>query len=167
MAGIEDQRERRAKEAGFAYVSLAGEIGVLGNGAGLVMSLLDGIEAAGGRAANFLDVGGGATCERIAKALEILLSDDRVRVLLCAIFGGITRCDEVARGLLSALTARDASLPVVVSLTGTHSVEGNDLLVQAGLSNLHVKESIAEANRAAVALVAESDRPAVSRSGES
>ena len=70
------------EEAGFAYVSLAGEIGVLGNGAGLVMSLLDAIEAAGGRAANFLDVGGGATCERIAKALEILLSDDRVRVLL-------------------------------------------------------------------------------------
>ena len=107
-AGIDDERERRAKEAGFAYVSLAGEIGVLGNGAGLVMSLLDAIEAAGGRAANFLDVGGGATHEQIAKALEIVLSDDRVRVLLCAIFGGITRCDEVARGLLSALEATDA-----------------------------------------------------------
>ena len=119
LRGTESERERRAKEAGFAYVSLDGDIGVLGNGAGLVMSLLDAIEVAGGHAANFLDVGGGATHEQIAKALEILLSDDRVRVLLVAIFGGITRCDEVARGLLSALEARNASLPVVASLTGT------------------------------------------------
>ena len=145
LQGTDDERERRAREAGFAYVSLAGEIGVLGNGAGLVMSLLDGIEAAGGRAANFLDVGGGATHEQIAKALEILLSDDRVRRPARAIFGGITRCDEVARGLLSALAATDASLPVVVSLTGTNCAEGNDLLAEAGRRNLHVEASIAEA----------------------
>jgi succinyl-CoA synthetase beta subunit len=167
LPGADDERERRAKEAGFAYVSLDGEIGVLGNGAGLVMSLLDGIAVAGGRAANFLDVGGGATHEQIAKALEIVLSDDRVRVLLCAIFGGITRCDEVARGLLSALEATDAGLPVVATLTGTHSVEGNDLLAQAGLSNLHVKESIAGAISAAVALVAESDLSSTQRASGS
>jgi succinyl-CoA synthetase beta subunit len=163
LQGADDELERRAREAGFAYVSLAGDIGVLGNGAGLVMSLLDGIENGGGHAANFLDVGGGAAHEKIAEALEIVLSDDRVRVLLVVIFGGITRCDEAARGLLLALAATDGNRPVVASLTGTHSAEGNELLAEAGLLNLHVENSIAEAIAEAVALVAESDPSSAQR----
>ena len=97
----EDDRERAAREAGVTYLTLDGDVGVLGNGAGLVMSTLDMIGAAGGAAADFCDVGGGARAERIAAALDIITSDDRVRALLVNIFGGITRGDEVARGVLA------------------------------------------------------------------
>ena len=153
----DDERERRAREAGFAYVSLAGQIGVLGNGAGLVMSLLDAIELAGGRAANFLDVGGGATHERIAKAFEILLGDDRVACCSWRSSAASTG-DEVARRLLPALAATGASLPVVATNDRTNGAEGNDLLAQAGRPNLHVEASIARAVVLAVALVAGNDR---------
>lgn len=147
-----DEREQKAEEAGFSYVALEGNIGVLGNGAGLVMSLLDTIAGAGGRAANFLDVGGGAEGKRIADALGVVLSDQRVRVLLVAIFGGITRCDEVARGLLAALQGSASKLPVVISLSGTNAQEASDLLAASGRACLHVAASIPDAVTEAVAL---------------
>ena len=156
-----DEREQRAQEAGFSYVALDGEIGVLGNGAGLVMSLLDGLARSGGRAANFLDVGGGAAGERIAEALRVVLSDERVRVLLVVIFGGITRCDEAARGLLAALKTNDGGLPVVVSLSGTNAQEASRLLAASGQSGLHVASSIPEAVSMAVAL-SRAEQPAAS-----
>jgi succinyl-CoA synthetase beta subunit len=154
MQGVDDIRERRAREAGFAYVALDGDIGVLGNGAGLVMSILDLIHDAGGKAANFLDVGGGAREAQIAAALDIVLSDGRVEVLLVTIFGGITRCDEVARGLLVALEHSGTRLPVVARLTGTNAKEGQRILADAEVSNLHAAGSIAEAVKKAVAVVA-------------
>jgi len=154
LQGVDDIRERRAREAGFAYVSLDGDIGVLGNGAGLVMSLLDLIAAEGGKAANFLDVGGGAREAQIAAALDIILSDDRVEVLLVTIFGGITRCDEVARGLLIALEHSGTRLPVVARLTGTNAEEGQKILAQAQVPNLHVADSIVAAVRQAVDIAA-------------
>jgi succinyl-CoA synthetase beta subunit len=147
-----DEREQQAKDAGFTYVALDGEIGVLGNGAGLVMSLLDAIATAGGRAANFLDVGGGAEGKRIAEALGVVLSDERVGVLLVTIFGGITRCDEVARGLLAALAESARQLPVVVSLSGTNAGEAFDLLAASGRPNLHVAADIPAAVAQAVGL---------------
>src|ERR671933_99128 len=101
--GAEDPQEQMAKERGLTYVKLDGSVGILGNGAGLVMSTLDVVAQAGGRPANFLDVGGGAQADEIVTALEVLLSDDKVRAVLFNVFGGITRCDEVARGILAAL----------------------------------------------------------------
>ena len=103
----EDPQEQMAKERGVTYVKLDGEIGILGNGAGLVMSTLDVVAQAGGRPANFLDVGGGAKAEEIVPALEVLLSDEKVKAVLFNIFGGITRCDEVANGILQALEQID------------------------------------------------------------
>ena len=103
-AGAED-REARARQAGLAFVALDGDIGVLGNGAGLVMSTIDQIAAAGGSAADFCDIGGGARAEVVATALDVILSTGAVRALLVSIFGGITRCDEVARGLVQVLGA--------------------------------------------------------------
>jgi succinyl-CoA synthetase beta subunit len=139
----EDERERHAREAGVTYVTLDGDVGVIGNGAGLVMSTLDLIAAAGGRAANFCDIGGGARAEQIAAALQIITSDERVRALLVNVFGGITRGDEVARGLVDGLNRIDAAraaearrvhgapappLPIVVRLDGNNATEGRDLL---------------------------------------
>ncbi len=103
LQGVDDPRELRAREAGVTYVGLDGDIGILSNGAGMVMSVLDQVVAGGGRPADFLDLGGGARVPQIAAALDVILSDARVRVILVTIFGGITRCDEVARGLLAAL----------------------------------------------------------------
>jgi succinyl-CoA synthetase beta subunit len=145
-----DERERRARREGFAYVSLDGEIGVLGNGAGLVMGLLDQVHSAGGRPANFLDIGGGADASRIATALQIVLSDARIKVLLVSIFGGITRCDEVARGLLEALITSRTTLPVVVALAGTNASSARDVLRAEAPAGLSVA---ADAEQAVVAAV--------------
>lgn len=150
-----DEQERRAGEAGFRYVTLDGDIGVLGNGAGLVMSTLDLIAAAGGRAANFLDVGGGARAARIAAALEIVLSDADVKVLLVTIFGGITRCDEMASGLLEALRATGAALPVVVRLEGTNAAPGRAVIDSAGLPRVVAATSAWDAVQRAVLLARE------------
>jgi succinyl-CoA synthetase beta subunit len=145
MRPDEDERERAAREAGVAYLTLDGDIGVLGNGAGLVMSTLDLIGAAGGSAADFCDVGGGARAERIAAALEIVASDRRLRALLINIFGGITRCDEVAGGVLAWWQRTAARLPLVVRLDGSNAAEGRRILEAAALDGLQATQSAPEA----------------------
>jgi succinyl-CoA synthetase beta subunit len=147
----EDARERAAREAGVTYLTLDGDVGVLGNGAGLVMSTLDMIGAAGGAAADFCDVGGGARAERIAAALDIITSDDRVRALLVNIFGGITRGDEVARGVLAWLETTEVHLPLVVRLDGNKAAEGLRLFAAAGIDGLSVTLSAQEAVESVVA----------------
>ena len=120
--------EQKAHEAGLQYVKLDGDIGIVGNGAGLVMSTLDVVQLAGGRPANFLDIGGGATAEVMSQSLEIVLSDPQVKGVLVNIFGGITRGDEVAKGLVSARERLGVNVPMVVRLTGTNEEEGRRVL---------------------------------------
>ncbi|HJQ72380.1 MAG TPA: ADP-forming succinate--CoA ligase subunit beta [Actinomycetota bacterium] len=126
-----DEVEARAKEQGLQYVKLDGVVGIIGNGAGLVMSTLDVVAQAGARAANFLDVGGGASADQMATSLEVVLSDPSVRVVLVNIFGGITRCDLVAQGILEALERVDARVPIVVRLDGTNAEDGRRILSDA------------------------------------
>lgn len=139
------QSERRAQAAGLSYVQLDGTIGVLGNGAGMVMSLLDQIAAAGGRAANFCDAGGGVRALSVGTALELILSSGEVHALLVNIFGGITRCDEVARGLVAALAKTATPLPVAVRLDGNAADAGREVLAAAALPNITVAETTAAA----------------------
>ena len=127
----QDPLEAEAKEAGLSFVRLDGDIGIIGNGAGLVMATLDLVSQAGGRPANFLDIGGGARAERVKRAVEIVTRTGSVKVLLVNVFGGITRCDEVARGIVEATAG--LGLPVVVRLTGTNQREGQRILAEAGL----------------------------------
>jgi succinyl-CoA synthetase beta subunit len=141
----EDPQEQMAHERGITYVKLDGEIGILGNGAGLVMSTLDVVAQAGGKPANFLDVGGGAKAEEIVQALEVLLSDEKVKAVLFNIFGGITRCDEVANGILQALDQIDIEVPIVVRLDGTNDEEGRRILAEANRSELHPAKTMLEA----------------------
>ena len=131
-----------AKERGLTYVKLDGNIGILGNGAGLVMSTLDVVAQAGGSPANFLDAGGGSKAEAIVSAVEVILSDEKVSAVLFNIFGGITRCDEVARGLIEAFGQIDVQVPFVVRLNGTNEEEGRALLAEADLPNVHVEETM-------------------------
>jgi succinyl-CoA synthetase beta subunit len=152
-----DPVEARAREAGLQYVKLDGEVGVIGNGAGLVMSTLDVVQRAGARPANFLDIGGGASAEVMATALEVVVSDPSVRAVLVNVFGGITRCDLVARGILSALERVEARVPLVVRLDGTNAEEGRRILEEAGhprvvpaATMLEAAERAAELARAAV-----------------
>ncbi|HYJ61045.1 MAG TPA: ADP-forming succinate--CoA ligase subunit beta [Actinomycetota bacterium] len=126
-----DPVEARAREADLQYVKLDGEVGIIGNGAGLVMSTLDVVAQAGGRAANFLDVGGGASAEKMATSLQVVLSDPAVRCVFINIFGGITRCDVVAAGILGALDRVEARVPLVVRLDGTNAAEGRRILGEA------------------------------------
>ena len=147
----EDGREGKARRAGLAFVPLDGDIGVLGNGAGLVMSTIDQIAAAGGLAADFCDIGGGARAEVVAAALELILAEKRVSALLVSVFGGITRCDEVARGLIDVLGARRLEVPVVVRLDGNAAAEGGAVLAEAGLEGVTVAPDSAAAVRAVVA----------------
>ena len=149
-----DPQEALAREKGVTYVKLDGEVGILGNGAGLVMSTLDVIALAGGRPANFCDLGGGGDAEGVVDALEVITSDEQVRSILFNIFGGITRCDEVARGILAALQRREISHPIVVRLDGTNAEEGRELLSEAAPENLHVEPTMLEAARRAVELAA-------------
>jgi succinyl-CoA synthetase beta subunit len=137
-----DPQERLARERGVTYVKLDGAVGILGNGAGLVMSTLDVVAQAGGTPANFLDVGGGAQADEIVTALEVLLSDDKVRAVLFNVFGGITRCDEVARGVLTALDRLSVQVPIVVRLDGTNDVEGRQLLADSAPANVVVEETM-------------------------
>jgi succinyl-CoA synthetase beta subunit len=138
----EDPQERMAKERGLTYVKLDGNVGILGNGAGLVMSTLDVVAQAGGRPANFLDAGGGSKAEAITSAVEVILSDAKVSAVLFNIFGGITRCDEVARGLIEAFRAIEPDVPFVVRLDGTNDVEGRALLAEAALPNVHAEATM-------------------------
>ena len=147
-----DPQEQMAREKGLTYVKLDGEVGILGNGAGLVMSTLDVVAQAGGRPANFLDVGGGAKAEEIVAALEVICSDAKVRSILFNIFGGITRCDEVARGILEALATSEITVPIVVRLDGTSDVEGRAILAEANPPGLTVERTMLEAAERAVAL---------------
>jgi succinyl-CoA synthetase beta subunit len=147
-----DPQEQMAREKGLTYVKLDGEVGILGNGAGLVMSTLDVVAQAGGRAANFLDVGGGAQAQEIVDALEVITSDAKVRAILFNIFGGITRCDEVAQGILDALDGRDIGVPIVVRLDGTSDEEGRKLLSDANPPGVYVERTMLDAARRAVEL---------------
>jgi succinyl-CoA synthetase beta subunit len=126
-----DEVQARANENGLQYVKLEGDVGIIGNGAGLVMSTLDVVAQAGARAANFLDVGGGASADQMATSLEVVLSDPAVKVVLVNIFGGITRCDLVAQGILEALERIEARVPIVVRLDGTNAEDGRRILGEA------------------------------------
>jgi succinyl-CoA synthetase beta subunit len=140
--GAEDPQEQMAKERGLTYVKLDGNVGILGNGAGLVMSTLDVVAQAGGRPANFLDAGGGSKADAIVDAVEVILSDPKVTAVLFNIFGGITRCDEVARGLVEAFDRIDVKVPFVVRLDGTNDKEGRQILAEAKLPNVHVEATM-------------------------
>jgi succinyl-CoA synthetase beta subunit len=150
----QDPIERRAREEGVQYVALDGNVGILGNGAGLVMSTLDVVAQAGGRPANFLDAGGGSDAAKIKQAVELILSNDAVSAVLFNIFGGITRCDEVARGLIAAFAEIKPSVPFVVRLDGTNDVEGRRLLSEAALPNVQAAKTMNEAAEMVVALAA-------------
>jgi succinyl-CoA synthetase beta subunit len=146
--------ERAARAKDVTYVKLDGEVGILGNGAGLVMSTLDVVGLAGGRAANFCDLGGGGDAQGVVDALEVITADPQVRAILFNVFGGITRCDEVARGILQAVSQLAIEHPIVVRLDGTNAEEGRRLLAEAGGSNLHVEPTMLDAARRAVELAA-------------
>jgi succinyl-CoA synthetase beta subunit len=150
----EDPIERRAGEQGLQYVRLDGDIGVLGNGAGLVMSTLDVVAQAGGSPANFLDAGGGSDAEKIKQAVALILANAAVKAVLFNIFGGITRCDEVARGLIAAFKEISPTVPFVVRLDGTNDIEGRKLLEDAALPNVHAARTMNEAAEMVVALAA-------------
>ncbi len=137
-----DPQETMAAQRGLTYVKLDGDIGIFGNGAGLVMSTLDVVAAAGGAPANFLDAGGGAKAEAIVASVEVILSNPSVKAVLFNVFGGITRCDEVARGLIEAYEILRPTVPFVVRLDGTNDVEGRRLLAEAGLPNVHAEATM-------------------------
>ena len=151
-AGGEDPQEQMAKERGLTYVKLDGNVGILGNGAGLVMSTLDVVAQAGGKPANFLDAGGGSKAEAITQAVEVILSDPKVTAVLFNIFGGITRCDEVARGLIEAFDQIKPTVPFVVRLDGTNDEEGRRLLAEAALPNVHAEATMLGAAKRVVEL---------------
>jgi succinyl-CoA synthetase beta subunit len=149
-----DPLEAFAREKGVIYVKLDGSVGIVGNGAGLSMSTVDVVVVAGGRPANFLDLGGGGDAEGVVDALEVLSRDPQVKSILFNIFGGITRCDEVARGILEALQRMTITLPIVVRLDGTNAEEARRILADAAPANLHVEPTMLDAARKAVELAA-------------
>ena len=148
----EDPQELMAKERDLTYVKLDGDIGILGNGAGLVMSTLDVVAQAGGSPANFLDAGGGSKAEAITAAVEVILSDPKVKAVLFNIFGGITRCDEVAKGLIEAFAQIKPTVPFVVRLDGTNDEAGRKLLADANLPNVHAEATMLAAAERVVEL---------------
>ena len=148
----EDPQEQMARDCGLTYVKLDGDIGILGNGAGLVMSTLDVVAQYGGKPANFLDAGGGSKAETITNAVEVICSNDNVKAVLFNIFGGITRCDEVANGLIEAFASAKPSVPFVVRLDGTNDVEGRKILADANLPGVHTAATMNEAAEKVVAL---------------
>ena len=146
----EDARETRANDRGLSYVGLSGNIGCIVNGAGLAMATMDMIKLAGGEPANFLDIGGGATPERVAKAFKLVTSDVNVEAILVNIFAGINRCDWVAEGVVQALEKNPMKVPVIVRLAGTHVEEGRKILARSGLPIIRAN-TLAEAAQRAVA----------------
>ena len=148
----EDPQEQMAREAGMVYVKLDGDIGIFGNGAGLVMSTLDVVAQYGGEPANFLDAGGGAKPEAITRAIEVICSNEKVKAVLFNIFGGITRCDDVANGLIEAFRTSPPSVPIVVRLDGTNDEAGRKLLAEADLPGVHSAVTMNEAAEMVVAL---------------
>ncbi len=148
-----DPLETFAREKGVTYVKLDGDVGILGNGAGLSMSTVDVVAHVGGRPANFCDLGGGGNAQGVVDALEVITRDDQVRSIFFNIFGGITRCDEVARGILQALDQMDmGSYPLVVRLDGTNAEEGRRLLAEAARPNVHPEATMLDGARRAVEL---------------
>lgn len=147
-----DPRDLSAKRHGLNYVGLSGEVGIVANGAGLAMSTLDVVAQAGGAAANFLDIGGGASAAVMAAALQLIDSDPAVRAILVNVFGGITRCDEVARGIVQALSEVKLRCPIVLRLDGTNSEEGRRILAEHAGESLKVSASMLEAAATAVAM---------------
>ncbi len=145
----EDPREIKAKEWGINYISLNGNIGCMVNGAGLAMATMDLVKLCGGEPANFLDVGGSATQERVAEAFKIILSDNQVQAVLVNIFGGIVRCDLIARGIVAAIEEVGIEVPVVVRLEGNHAVQGADILQSSGL-NIIAAKNLQDAAESAV-----------------
>jgi len=146
--------EALAREMSVTYVKLDGDVGVLGNGAGLTMSTVDVVTFVGGAPADFCDLGGGGDAQGVVDALEVITKDAQVRAIFFNIFGGITRCDEVARGILQALEQMEIELPIVVRLDGTNAEEGRRLLREADASNLHTEATMLEGARRAVELAA-------------
>jgi succinyl-CoA synthetase beta subunit len=149
-----DPLEAFAREKAVTYVKLDGSVGILGNGAGLAMSTVDVVVVAGGRPANFCDLGGGGNAEGVVDALEVITRDSQVRSIFFNIFGGITRTDEVARGILEALQRIEIAVPIVVRLDGTNAEEGRRLLTEAAPPNLYVEPTMLDAARKAVELAA-------------
>lgn len=145
----EEKKEQKAKSKGFSYVHLGGEIGCMVNGAGLAMATMDMIKLYGGNPANFLDIGGSSNPTKVIEAMKLLLSDSDVKVVLINIFGGITRCDDVARGLLEAFEQIKTDIPIVIRLTGTNEKEGRELLKG---THFHLAETMGDAGRMAVEL---------------
>jgi succinyl-CoA synthetase beta subunit len=146
------EQERLAKEKGLNFIKLDGDIGIIGNGAGLVMSTLDVVKSAGGDPANFLDAGGGAGAEALSAGLEVITSNPEVKSVLINIFGGITRCDLVAEGILDALGRLDVKVPIVVRLDGTNAEQGRKMLTDAPHPMLTTADTMLGAARAAVDL---------------
>ena len=151
-----DPQEAMASKRGLTYVKLDGDIGIFGNGAGLVMSTLDVVAHAGGAPANFLDAGGGAKAEAIVASVEVILSNPNVKAVLFNVFGGITRCDEVAKGLIEAYEILQPEVPIVVRLDGTNDVEARRLLAEADLPNVHAEATMDGAAARVVALARQS-----------
>ena len=149
---VEDEREARAKARGLNYIGLDGTVGIIANGAGLAMSTLDVVNQCGGSAANFLDIGGGANADVMAAALEVINSDPAVRSIFVNIFGGITRVDEVAKGVLEALDRVEISSPIVLRLDGTNAVAGREILADHLSDRLVAEPTMIDAARRAVAL---------------
>src|SRR5437764_1810047 len=149
-----DPQEQLAREKGVTYVKLDGDVGILGNGAGLSMSTVDVVVVAGGRPANFCDLGGGGDAQGVVDALEVITRDPQVQSIFFNIFGGITRGDEVARGILAALKQIGIQHPIVVRLDGTNAEEGREILAEAAPPNLHVEPTMLEAAQRAVELAA-------------
>jgi succinyl-CoA synthetase beta subunit len=149
-----DERERLARDKDLQYIGLEGSVGIIANGAGLAMSTLDVVNQVGGRAANFLDIGGGANADVMAAALEVINFDESVRSIFINIFGGITRGEEVAKGIVEAVRRVDLRAPMVIRLDGTNAEEGRQILADAGIpeDRLVNKPTMLEAAKAAVAL---------------
>jgi len=148
----EDPMEKMARERGLNFIKLDGSVGIIGNGAGLVMSTLDVVSLVGGAAANFLDVGGGAGADTITNALDVLTKDPTVKSVLINIFGGITRCDLVAQGIVEALDGLELLWPIVVRLDGTNAVEGREILRSVVSESVIPAETMREAAEKAVEL---------------
>ncbi len=153
--GDVDERERLAKEKGLQYIGLDGSVGIIANGAGLAMSTLDVVNQVGGAAANFLDIGGGADADVMANALEVINTDPKVRAILVNIFGGIVRCDDIARGILAALERVDISSRIVLRLDGTNAAEARRIIADRASEQIVSEPTMLSAARRAVELAAE------------
>ena len=147
-----DERERAAKEKGLQYVGLDGTVGIIANGAGLAMSTVDIVYQVNGKPANFLDIGGGADADVLVDALTVINDDDAVKAIFVNIFGGITRCDEVAKGIIEALSRVDLKSPIVVRLDGTNANEGRQMLEGHASERLIIKPDMLQAAQEAVAV---------------